>query len=169
MPSQSCQGYQFWTKANECGEFTIMNIRAGNYNLFAWVPGFIGDYRCDVEICISSGLSSCSNLNLVPVVVANRFCCLYVDQVFTKCKSRLWCWRGWFSVWTSKRWSYDVGNWYSWSLCSRILHSWPKPNVYQQTLCQSSRQVSLLVSKACIKEKVVVPIDSVLDWYLVNK
>lgn len=49
------KGYQFWTKANECGEFTIMNIRAGNYNLFAWVPGFIGDYRCDVEICISSG------------------------------------------------------------------------------------------------------------------
>lgn len=58
MLSQSCQGYQFWTKANECGEFTIGNVRAGSYNLFAWVPGFIGDYQCDIEICITPGLSS---------------------------------------------------------------------------------------------------------------
>ncbi|WOG98916.1 hypothetical protein DCAR_0418262 [Daucus carota subsp. sativus] len=49
------KGYQFWTKANECGEFTIGNVRAGSYNLFAWVPGFIGDYQCDIEICITPG------------------------------------------------------------------------------------------------------------------
>lgn len=50
-----------------------MNVRAGSYNLFAWVPGFIGDYRCDVEICISSGLSSRADLNHVPVIVAKSF------------------------------------------------------------------------------------------------
>lgn len=49
------KGYQFWTKSDESGKFTIRNIRAGKYNLFAFVPGFIGDYRYDVEITISSG------------------------------------------------------------------------------------------------------------------
>lgn len=55
MLSRSHQGYQFWTKSDESGKFTIRNIRAGKYNLFAFVPGFIGDYRYDVEITISSG------------------------------------------------------------------------------------------------------------------
>ncbi|XP_022727817.1 probable rhamnogalacturonate lyase B isoform X1 [Durio zibethinus] len=49
------KNYQFWTKANENGFFSIRNIRPGDYNLYAWVPGFIGDYRHEVVITISSG------------------------------------------------------------------------------------------------------------------
>ncbi|XP_059631233.1 probable rhamnogalacturonate lyase B isoform X2 [Cornus florida] len=49
------KGYQFWTTADEEGYFTIKNIRVGDYNLYAWVPGFIGDYRYDVAITITSG------------------------------------------------------------------------------------------------------------------
>ncbi|XP_059631230.1 probable rhamnogalacturonate lyase B [Cornus florida] len=49
------KGYQFWTTADEGGYFTIKNIRAGDYNLYAWVSGFIGDYRHDVAITITSG------------------------------------------------------------------------------------------------------------------
>ncbi|KAL5556619.1 hypothetical protein UlMin_038855 [Ulmus minor] len=44
----SCQrenkGYQFWTEANKTGHFSIKNVRPGNYSLYAWVPGFVGDY-----------------------------------------------------------------------------------------------------------------------------
>ncbi|CAB4297831.1 unnamed protein product [Prunus armeniaca] len=50
-----CKGYQFWTKADEKGCFSITGIRPGTYNLFAYVPGLIGDYRYDAEVTISPG------------------------------------------------------------------------------------------------------------------
>ena len=49
------QGYQFWTRADEDGYFSIPDIRSGDYDLYAWVPTFIGDYRNDVTITITSG------------------------------------------------------------------------------------------------------------------
>ncbi|XVE95154.1 hypothetical protein REPUB_Repub02eG0072000 [Reevesia pubescens] len=49
------KNYQFWTKVDENGFFFIRNIRPGDYNLYAWLPGFIGDYRHEVVINISSG------------------------------------------------------------------------------------------------------------------
>ncbi|KAJ9187003.1 hypothetical protein P3X46_002503 [Hevea brasiliensis] len=52
---RECKDYQFWSKADENGYFSINEIRTGNYNLYAWVPGFIGDYRYDVVITITSG------------------------------------------------------------------------------------------------------------------
>lgn len=51
------QGYQFWVQANEEGHFLIENIRAGHYNLYAWVPGIVGDCRYDVIIHIQPGKS----------------------------------------------------------------------------------------------------------------
>ncbi|GLT93697.1 hypothetical protein SLE2022_114760 [Rubroshorea leprosula] len=50
-----CKNYQFWTRADENGFFSINNVRTGEYNLYAWVPGFIGDYRYEAVITISSG------------------------------------------------------------------------------------------------------------------
>ncbi|KAF8411333.1 hypothetical protein HHK36_003880 [Tetracentron sinense] len=52
---RECKGYQFWTKADADGYFSVYNIRAGDYNLYAWVPGFIGDYKYDVDITITEG------------------------------------------------------------------------------------------------------------------
>ncbi|KAM7514480.1 hypothetical protein LguiA_004063 [Lonicera macranthoides] len=52
---RECKGYQFWTTADEEGNFTIENIRADKYNIYAWVPGFIGDYKYNVEIIITPG------------------------------------------------------------------------------------------------------------------
>ncbi|CAL9167744.1 unnamed protein product [Musa hybrid cultivar] len=52
---RECKGYQFWTRADNKGNFTITNIRTGDYNLYAWIPGFIGDYRLDVAMTITSG------------------------------------------------------------------------------------------------------------------
>ncbi|KDP41512.1 hypothetical protein JCGZ_15919 [Jatropha curcas] len=52
---RECKNYQFWSRADENGYFSINNIRTGDYNLYAWVPGFIGDYRYDVVITITSG------------------------------------------------------------------------------------------------------------------
>ncbi|XP_052188166.1 probable rhamnogalacturonate lyase B [Diospyros lotus] len=49
------KGYQFWTTADEEGHFCIKNIRPGDYNLYAWAPGFIGDYISDFSITITSG------------------------------------------------------------------------------------------------------------------
>ncbi|KAM7515832.1 hypothetical protein LguiA_005415 [Lonicera macranthoides] len=49
------KGYQFWTRTNDEGSFIIRGIRAGTYNLFAWVPGFIGDYRYDFEVTVTQG------------------------------------------------------------------------------------------------------------------
>ncbi|KAK4742104.1 hypothetical protein SAY87_000105 [Trapa incisa] len=52
---RECKGYQFWTQSDEQGMFCIKNIRPGDYNLYAWVPGFIGDYHNDSIIAISPG------------------------------------------------------------------------------------------------------------------
>ncbi|CAK9172135.1 unnamed protein product [Ilex paraguariensis] len=54
---KECKGYQFWTRADDQGHFSISKIRAGDYNLYAWVPGFIGDYRYDDAITITTGCS----------------------------------------------------------------------------------------------------------------
>ncbi|PRQ20947.1 putative rhamnogalacturonan endolyase [Rosa chinensis] len=48
-----CKGYQFWTKADNDGYFSIHGVRPGTYNLYAWVPGFIGDYRDVSEIVVT--------------------------------------------------------------------------------------------------------------------
>ncbi|XP_058081206.1 uncharacterized protein LOC131229304 isoform X11 [Magnolia sinica] len=52
---RECKGYQFWTRADSDGFFSINHIRTGDYNLYAWVPGFIGDYRNDEIITITEG------------------------------------------------------------------------------------------------------------------
>ncbi|KAL2529677.1 Rhamnogalacturonate lyase family protein [Forsythia ovata] len=52
---RECKDYQFWTRADEVGYFSINNVCTGNYNLYAWVPGFIGDYRNEVDITITPG------------------------------------------------------------------------------------------------------------------
>jgi rhamnogalacturonan endolyase len=49
------QGYQFWTQADVEGHFIIKNVLPGEYNLYAWVPGFIGDYKNDTKITINPG------------------------------------------------------------------------------------------------------------------
>ncbi|KAK7386694.1 hypothetical protein VNO78_27029 [Psophocarpus tetragonolobus] len=49
------KGYQFWTQADTKGFFLINNIVPGDYNLYAWVPGFIGDYRYNATITITQG------------------------------------------------------------------------------------------------------------------
>ncbi|CAH9065782.1 unnamed protein product [Cuscuta epithymum] len=52
---KECKGYQFWSRASEDGCFSINNVLPGDYDLYAWVPGFIGDYQNEVSITIASG------------------------------------------------------------------------------------------------------------------
>lgn len=52
---RECKDYQFWTRTDEMGCFSINNIRPGDYNLYAWVPGFLGDYKSDALVTITSG------------------------------------------------------------------------------------------------------------------
>ncbi|KAL6582863.1 hypothetical protein OROMI_004941 [Orobanche minor] len=49
------KGYQFWTQSDVMGYFVITGIRPGNYSLYAWVPGFIGDYNSEFEINVLPG------------------------------------------------------------------------------------------------------------------
>ncbi|CAK8561778.1 unnamed protein product [Lathyrus sativus] len=49
------KGYQFWTRSNAMGYFKISNIVPGDYNLYGWVPGFIGDYKFNSTITITPG------------------------------------------------------------------------------------------------------------------
>ncbi|CAL0319286.1 unnamed protein product [Lupinus luteus] len=58
------KGYQFWTTTDDKGYFSIINIRPGNYNLYSWVIGYIGDYKYGSIINITSG----SNINVGELV-----------------------------------------------------------------------------------------------------
>ncbi|RAL45750.1 hypothetical protein DM860_009614 [Cuscuta australis] len=49
------KGYQFWTESNNQGHFTIDAVRPGVYNLYAWVPGILGDYKYNKRIVIKPG------------------------------------------------------------------------------------------------------------------
>ncbi|KAK7252453.1 hypothetical protein RIF29_36399 [Crotalaria pallida] len=51
------KGYQFWTQTDGKGYFVIKNIVPGEYNLYAWVPGFIGNYKYEATIIITPGRS----------------------------------------------------------------------------------------------------------------
>ncbi|KAL4379165.1 hypothetical protein GQ457_02G015790 [Hibiscus cannabinus] len=46
------KGYQFWTQTDNIGHFSIKNVRPGEYNLYAWVHGFIGNYKLSLNITI---------------------------------------------------------------------------------------------------------------------
>lgn len=52
------QDYQFWTNADEGGYFSLNNVRSGDYNLYAWVPGFVGDYWNEALITMTPGFFS---------------------------------------------------------------------------------------------------------------
>ncbi|CAN4092305.1 unnamed protein product [Withania somnifera] len=54
---RECKDYQFWVTSDNNGYFSINNIRPGDYNLYAWVPGFIGDYIYETPISIIPGCS----------------------------------------------------------------------------------------------------------------
>nr|XP_027074022.1 probable rhamnogalacturonate lyase B isoform X1 [Coffea arabica]XP_027077819.1 probable rhamnogalacturonate lyase B isoform X1 [Coffea arabica] len=49
------KAYQFWAVADSEGYFLIKNVRPGNYSLYAWVPGYIGDYKYDFYVNIRPG------------------------------------------------------------------------------------------------------------------
>ncbi|KAI4979134.1 hypothetical protein ZWY2020_015887 [Hordeum vulgare] len=50
------KGYQFWTRASATdGTFAIGNVRAGEYNLYAWIPGVLGDYMRTAPVTVVPG------------------------------------------------------------------------------------------------------------------
>ncbi|KAF8652226.1 hypothetical protein HU200_062861 [Digitaria exilis] len=49
------KGYQFWARTTSDGVFRINNVRAGVYNLYAFVPGVLGDYSYSSPLTIEPG------------------------------------------------------------------------------------------------------------------
>ncbi|TKW25456.1 hypothetical protein SEVIR_3G121000v4 [Setaria viridis] len=45
--------YQFWTRAASDGSFSIGDVREGVYNLYAWVPGILGDYMHTFPVTVT--------------------------------------------------------------------------------------------------------------------
>ncbi|KAM7266592.1 hypothetical protein ACFE04_004489 [Oxalis oulophora] len=56
--------YQFWTKANADGSFSIPNVVPGDYNIYGFLHGFIGDYQYHTVISVKEG----ENKNLGEIV-----------------------------------------------------------------------------------------------------
>ncbi|CAH1421680.1 unnamed protein product [Lactuca virosa] len=52
---QENKGYQFWTQTDSEGYFEIKNVRPGSYHLYAWVPGYIGDYMYNSIVNVLEG------------------------------------------------------------------------------------------------------------------
>jgi rhamnogalacturonan endolyase len=44
---QQSNGYQFWVRADRDGRFSIPNVRAGSYTLYAFVDGVMDEFRHD--------------------------------------------------------------------------------------------------------------------------
>ncbi|XP_066362260.1 uncharacterized protein [Miscanthus floridulus] len=64
------KGYQFWTRATSDGSFSIANVREGTYNLYAWVPGILGDYMhtSPVTVTIAAPARNATVVNLGDLV-----------------------------------------------------------------------------------------------------
>ncbi|KAH9293707.1 hypothetical protein KI387_041087, partial [Taxus chinensis] len=52
------KGYQFWTKTDKNGIFQITNIHPGEYNIYGWVPNFVGDYKNEKILKLFTGSST---------------------------------------------------------------------------------------------------------------
>lgn len=81
------KGYQFWTKADRKGKFIIENVRAGNYSLYAWGFGFIGDYKYEQNITITPGIYIRIIFHYNPILIIARESMLgltvhYISKVF---------------------------------------------------------------------------------------
>ncbi|CAA7387655.1 unnamed protein product [Spirodela intermedia] len=48
------KGYQFWARTGIDGYFTIGDVRAGEYGLYAWVPGVLGDFKLAETVTITA-------------------------------------------------------------------------------------------------------------------
>ncbi|KAL3527466.1 hypothetical protein ACH5RR_012122 [Cinchona calisaya] len=60
------KGYQFWTQTDDNGYFTITSVRPGKYNLYAWVPGILGDYKSEIDISLTPGEFNLGHLIFTP-------------------------------------------------------------------------------------------------------
>ncbi|CAN0878289.1 Rhamnogalacturonate lyase [Linum grandiflorum] len=49
------KGYNFWTEADDKGNFVIKNVRPGDYNLYGYVPGVVGSFRHPQLITVQPG------------------------------------------------------------------------------------------------------------------
>ena len=64
--------YQFWVKADQKGNFTIPNIRAGKYTLYAFADGILGEFS-KTDITVSQGSkTNIGKLNWTPVRYGNQ-------------------------------------------------------------------------------------------------
>ena len=54
---QQGKGYQYWVRADSSGNFTIPDVRPGNYTLYAFTDGVVGEFSKN-NISVSAGTSN---------------------------------------------------------------------------------------------------------------
>ena len=74
-PLTHTHGYQFWAKTDENGDFTIENVRPGNYNLYAYATaGDVTDMLEQDDITVVEGEQSLGTIDWTPTC--------YTDQLW---------------------------------------------------------------------------------------
>ena len=63
---QQGKGYQFWVQADSNGRFIIPNVRSGNYTLYAFVEGVLGEFRLDGVNVVANQTTDIGRLYLNP-------------------------------------------------------------------------------------------------------
>eukprot|EP00897_Mesotaenium_endlicherianum_P010493 jgi/Mesen1/9472/ME000063S08922 len=53
--AEEVHAYQFWISPDGSGAFSIEHVRPGSYNLYAFVPGVLGDYRFGGAVSVAPG------------------------------------------------------------------------------------------------------------------
>jgi len=69
---QQSLGYQFWVRAAKDGSFAIPKIRPGDYTLYAFVDGVMGEFRHDGVTVAKSKTADLGTLNWKPVRYGNQ-------------------------------------------------------------------------------------------------
>lgn len=74
-PLTHTHGYQFWAKTDENGDFTIENVRPGNYNLYAYATaGDVTDMLEQDDITVVEGEQTLGTIDWTPTC--------YTDQLW---------------------------------------------------------------------------------------
>lgn len=71
-PVAQTRGYQFWTRTDENGDFTIENVRPGSYNLYAYATaGDVTDMLEKDDITVVEGEQTLGNIEWTPTCYDN--------------------------------------------------------------------------------------------------
>ncbi|KAL8160461.1 hypothetical protein V2J09_001998 [Rumex salicifolius] len=100
------KGYQFWVMTKKDGNFVINGVLEGTYDLYATIPGFIGDYKYTTNIQIKADRTASEFFvpNPIPTLV-NK---LFIDKPQHKFR-QYGLWRQYTELYPNNDLVYTIG------------------------------------------------------------